>query len=63
MIVTSVVVMVYAFDQTESAIDIITVEMDLMKLTAVSTYIITYSKYIHIQLHPYCLIEIPIIHS
>jgi len=36
MIVTSVVTMDYAFDHIMSVMDIITVEMVLMKLTAVS---------------------------
>ena len=36
MIVTSVVLMVNVYDQTWSVTGIITVEMDLMKLTAVS---------------------------
>ena len=40
MTVTSVVVMVYVFDQTIFVIDTITAEMDLMKLTVVSNYCI-----------------------
>ena len=36
MIVTFAVLMVYVFDQTGSVMEIITVEMDLMKLTVVS---------------------------
>ena len=39
MIVTSVVVMVYVFDQLVSVIDTITAEMDLMKLIVVSNHI------------------------
>ena len=47
MIVTSVVLMVNVYDQTWSVTGIITVEMDLMKLTAVSSYI-----NIELNLHP-----------
>ena len=39
MRVTSVVVMVYVFDQTWSVIDTITAERDLMKLTVVSNHL------------------------
>ena len=39
MIVTSVVVMVYVYDQLVSVVDTITVEMDLMRLTVVSNYL------------------------
>ena len=38
MIVTSVVVMVYVYDQDMSVVDWKTVGMGLMKLTAVSSY-------------------------